>query len=196
MKGTSSMLTPLGFQQRIHYFTDTQTGALHEEVEKKDMAEMFMTNPDMMNGMMKQQLGGLGPQLALGAFVNYFFRGFILGKLPFSLSPKFRGMLQSGIDLPSLEVTYLSSLSYYMLLLFGSRGILTLFFQDVVNDAAMATQMQQQGMMMHPMLGGQDPQKEAQDALKAMDLLQHRWQCAGQEERATHILRSKLKQVV
>ena len=102
------------------------------------MAEMMMKNPDMMTGMMKQQLGGLGPQLLLGAFVNFFFRGFILGKLPFSLSPKFRGMLQSGIDLPSLDVSYLSSLSYYMLLLFGSRGILTLFFRDVVNDAAMA----------------------------------------------------------
>jgi ER membrane protein complex subunit 3 len=187
------MITPLGFQQRIHYFTDAQTGVLHEEVEKKDMAEMFMTNPDMMNGMMKQQLGGLGPQLALGAFVNYFFRGFILGKLPFPLSPKFRTMLQSGIDLPSLDVTYLSSLSYYMLLLFGSRGILTLFFQDVVNDAAMATQMQQQGMMMNPMMGGQDPQKQTQDALKAMDLLQHRWQYVGQEERAAQVLLSKLK---
>lgn len=191
MKGTSCMITPLGFQQRIHYFTDPNTGVLHEEVEKKDMAEMFMTNPDMMNSMMKQQLGGLGPQLALGAFVNYFFRGFILGKLPFSLSPKFRGMLQSGIDLPSLDVTYLSSLSYYMLLLFGSRGILTLFFKDVVNDAAMATQMQQQGMMMNPMMGGQDPKKQAQDALKAMDLLQHRWQCAGQEERAVRVLRQR-----
>eukprot|EP00889_Picochlorum_renovo_P002046 jgi/Picre1/29076/NNA_004469.t1 len=103
MKASSCMITPLGFQQRIQYFTDKEHGVLHEEIEKKDMAEMMMTNPDMMSGMMKQQLGGLGPQLALGAFVNYFFRGFILGKLPFSLSPKFRGMLQSGIDLPSLE---------------------------------------------------------------------------------------------
>ena len=190
MKATSCMLTPTGFQQRIRYFTDKDDGVLHEKVEKQDMAEVFMSNPDMMNSMMKQQLGGLGPQLALGAFVNYFFRGFILGKLPFSLSPKFRGMLQSGIDLPSLDVTYLSSLSYYMLLLFGSRGILTLFFKDVVNDAALAAQMQQKGMNNPMMMMGADPQKQIQDELKAMDLLQHRWQMQDAEVRALHILKS------
>ncbi|KAI8104654.1 hypothetical protein M9434_003207 [Picochlorum sp. BPE23] len=187
MKASSCMITPLGFQQRIQYFTDKEHGVLHEEIEKKDMAEMMMTNPDMMSGMMKQQLGGLGPQLALGAFVNYFFRGFILGKLPFSLSPKFRGMLQSGIDLPSLDVTYLSSLSYYMLLLFGSRGILTLFFKDVVNDAAMAAQMQQKGMMMNP--AAADPKKQFADEAKVMDLLQHRWNMEHVEKRAANVLR-------
>jgi hypothetical protein len=192
MKATSCMLTPTGFQQRIRYFTDKDDGVLHEKVEKQDMAEVFMSNPDMMNSMMKQQLGGLGPQLALGAFVNYFFRGFILGKLPFSLSPKFRGMLQSGIDLPSLDVTYLSSLSYYMLLLFGSRGILTLFFKDVVNDAALAAQMQQKGMNNPMMMMGADPQKQIQDELKAMDLLQHRWQMQDAEVRALHVLKKKI----
>lgn len=46
---------------------------------------------------MKQQLGGLLPQLALGALVNFFFSGFILGKTPFALSPRFRVMLQVGV---------------------------------------------------------------------------------------------------
>lgn len=192
LKTYSSFLTPTGFQQRIHYFTDKETGVLHETIEKKDMAEMMMTNPDMMTGMMKQQVAGLGPQLALGAFVNFFFRGFILGKLPFSLSPKFKGMLQSGIDLPTLDVSYLSSLSYYMLLLFGSRGILTLFFQDVVNDAAMAAQMQmqaQKGMMMNPAQA--DPQKAFQDEAKVLDLLQHKWRMQDSEARAYNILKQR-----
>ena len=33
-------------------------------------------------------------QIAMGAFVSYFFSGFILGKIPFPLSPSFRLMLQ------------------------------------------------------------------------------------------------------
>jgi hypothetical protein len=33
-------------------------------------------------------------QIAMGAFVNYFFSGFIMGKIPFPLSPSFRLMLQ------------------------------------------------------------------------------------------------------
>ncbi len=30
----------------------------------------------------------------MGTFVSYFFSGFILGKIPFPLSPSFRLMLQ------------------------------------------------------------------------------------------------------
>ena len=45
---------------------------------------------------MKQQLSALAPQLALGALVNFFFSGFILGRIPFALSPKFKVMLQVG----------------------------------------------------------------------------------------------------
>lgn len=163
------------------------------------MTEMLIANPDAMNGMMKQQLGGLGPQLALGAFVNYFFRGFVLGKLPFALSPKFRGMLQSGIDLPSLDVSYLSSLSYYMLLLFGSRGILTLFFKDVVNDAAMAQQMQMgmgSGMGGGGMMGGPDIGKQMEGEAKAMDLLQYKPWGAGAEARALSVLLEKRRREV
>jgi hypothetical protein len=153
-----------------------------EKVEKKNMQEMMMTNPEFMQGMMKQQLGGLLPQvrrrrrlhcrwrcrlckhlqhpasqptthplgpppatdparippvaptptalqLALGAMVNFFFSGFILGRIPFALSPKFRIMLQRGIDLPALDPSYFTSLSYYLLLLFGLRGVLTLLFR-------------------------------------------------------------------
>lgn len=34
--------------------------------------------------------------MALGVMVNFFFSGFILGKVPFALSPKFRVMLQAS----------------------------------------------------------------------------------------------------
>ena len=41
---------------------------------------------------------------------------------------------QRGVDLPSLDVTYFTSLSYYILLLFGLRGVFMLFFRDEVVD--------------------------------------------------------------
>lgn len=183
-------LTPSGFRQRLAFLVAPDTGALRQKMEKKDMTEAMMTNPDMAMGMMKQQLSGLGPQLALGAFVNFFFRGFILGKLPFSLSPKFRGMLQSGIDLPSLDVSYLSSLSYYMLLLFGSRGIMVLFFQDAaVNDAAMMAQMQAQSQMSFMNQASMDPQKAFTDERRAVELVHYQWRLEGAEERAIKVLK-------
>ena len=33
-------------------------------------------------------------QLAMGMVVNFFFSGFVLGKVPFALSPRFKLMLQ------------------------------------------------------------------------------------------------------
>ena len=38
-------------------------------------------------------------QIAMGTFVSYFFSGFILGKIPFPLSPSFRLMLQARLSL-------------------------------------------------------------------------------------------------
>lgn len=37
--------------------------------------------------------------------------------------------LQRGIDLPSLDPSYFTSLSYYILLLFGLRGVMMLMFR-------------------------------------------------------------------
>ena len=98
-----------------------------------------MTNPEAVTGMLKQSLGGIVPQVAMGAFVSFFFSGFILGRVPFPLSPSFRLMLQRGVDLPSLDVTYFTSHSYYILLLLGLRGAFMLAFREggVVDEAAM-----------------------------------------------------------
>lgn len=87
------------------------------------------------------------PQMGMGAFVNYFFSGFILGRVPFSLSPKFRPMLQRGIDLPALDPSYFTSLSFYIMALFGLGGVFRLMFaEDAINDAAQMAQMQMGGM--------------------------------------------------
>lgn len=47
--------------------------------------------------------------------------------------------------MPSLDVTYFTSLSYYILLLFGLRGVFTLWFQEETIDE---TQMYRQQMGM------------------------------------------------
>jgi hypothetical protein len=40
-----------------------QEGVLSQKAESRGMQEMMMTNPDFMQNMMKQQLGGLLPQV-------------------------------------------------------------------------------------------------------------------------------------
>ncbi|KAL4526013.1 hypothetical protein Ndes2437B_g07283 [Nannochloris sp. 'desiccata'] len=102
-------------------------------------------------------------------------------------------MLQSGIDLPSLDVSYLSSLSYYMLLLFGSRGVMTLFFQDAaVNDAAQMMQMQMQTQMGFMNPATMDPEKAYKAETQVLNLMQYRWRMEGSEQRAAALLQKKI----
>ena len=72
--------------------------------------------------MLKKNLNMIVPQMLTAAWVNFFFTGFVVGKVPFPLTQRFRGMLQRGIELQSLDVTYISSLSWYFLNFFGLRG--------------------------------------------------------------------------
>ncbi len=46
----------------------------------------------------------VGLQIAMGAFVSFFFSGFILGKVPFPLSPSFRIMLQVPYASSDVEI--------------------------------------------------------------------------------------------
>ena len=85
----------------------------------------------------------------MGTIVTFFFSGFVLGKVPFGLSPRFRPMLQRGVDLAALDVSYFTGLSYYILLLFSSQGPFSLAFADGTVDQA-AIMRQQMGMGMAP----------------------------------------------
>lgn len=47
-----------------------------------------------------------------------------LVKLPFPLTPRFKSMFQRGIEsLDGLDETYISSLSWYFVVLFGLMGV-------------------------------------------------------------------------
>lgn len=74
--------------------------------------------------------------------------------------------MQRGIDLPSLDVAYFTSLSYYMLLLFGLRGVMSLMFKE---DTIDETSLQKQQMTMGMGQMGQDPQKAFEQERAALD---------------------------
>ncbi len=78
----------------------------------------------------------------------------------------FMDCVQRGIDLPSLDVAYFTSLSYYMLLLFGLRGVMSLMFKE---DTIDETSLQKQQMTMGMGQMGQDPQKAFEQERAALD---------------------------
>ncbi|KAL6309718.1 transmembrane protein [Sparassis latifolia] len=85
-----------------------------------------LTDPAMMDGMMsamKTQMVMMVPQMVIMGWINFFFQGFVLIKLPFPLTLGFKSMLQRGVETPDMDVRWVSSLSWYFLNFFGLNGL-------------------------------------------------------------------------
>ncbi|KAG6335529.1 hypothetical protein ID866_3559 [Astraeus odoratus] len=85
-----------------------------------------LTDPAAMDSMMagmKTQMVMMVPQMIMMGWINFFFQGFVLIKLPFPLTLGFKSMLQRGIETPDMHVRWVSSLSWYFLNFFGLNGL-------------------------------------------------------------------------
>ena len=88
---------------------------------------------NMQSGMMDNFKGTLimmGTTIPAMTWINSFFAGFVLAKVPFSLTQQFRSMTQSGVDMPNLDVSYVSSVSFYFLIIFGLNQLQSLLIDD------------------------------------------------------------------
>ena len=68
-------------------------------------------------------------------FINYFFTGYIVGKVPFPLTQKFRDMLQRGVENVALDVKYVSALSLYFLTIFGFNSVYKMILSPDSDDS-------------------------------------------------------------
>ena len=115
------------FASRRMWHAGSEDGRLrHRRSKGTDAAAAaseFVRDPTTLTRAMSKNALGVVPQMLAGAWVNFFFQGFVVGRVPFALSQRFRGMLQRGVALRALDVTYVSSLSWYFLNLFGLGGV-------------------------------------------------------------------------
>jgi len=132
----------------------------------------------MMDGM-KQNLLMIVPNMLLMGWVSYFFAGFVLVKLPFPLSDRFKGMLQRGIAIRNLDASYVSSLSWYFLNMFGLRGVYALLLGTDANTGGedqFVQQMAGGGAAAAGALGGAPDHTATYKAEKnEVEILQHDW---------------------
>ncbi|GKY90377.1 hypothetical protein MPSEU_000011700 [Mayamaea pseudoterrestris] len=110
-------------------------------------------------GMMKGNMVFMVQNMVMMQGIQHFFSGFILLKVPFPLTLGFKSMFQRGIaELPDLESSYVSSISWYFLVMYGLRS----FFRLVIGDPPLEVKEQdflltQMGMQMpNPATAKQD----------------------------------------
>jgi hypothetical protein len=112
-----------------------------DEQEKENDDDGDMPNPFAAMEGMKGNMAFMVQNMVMMQAIQHFFSGFILLKVPFSLTMGFKQMFQRGLEgLSTLDTSYVSSVSWYFLVMFGLRG----FFRLAIGNPTLETQETQQ----------------------------------------------------
>ncbi|OAY76454.1 ER membrane protein complex subunit 3 [Ananas comosus] len=188
LRAAAGFIPAKAFRARRIYFTNEENGLLHvpKEQAQNAQAQMF-SDPNMAMDMMKKNLSMIIPQTLTFAWVNFFFSGFVAAKIPFPLTQRFRGMLQNGIDLSTVDVSYVSSRSWYFLNLFGLRAYSALSLVKKMVTVDDTQKMMQMGGF------GFDASRSLAAEKDSLDIIQHEWTLPKMEQRAEEVLRKLVK---
>ncbi|ETI26576.1 hypothetical protein G647_03354 [Cladophialophora carrionii CBS 160.54] len=188
-------ITTASFNRRKEYLVDGfHKGAfLKGGPESKDQgAANPMSDPAAMEGMMGMMKGNMAmmiPQTLIMSWINAFFAGFVILKLPFPLTIRFKSMLQSGVMTRDLDVRWVSSLSWYFLCLFGLQSVFIFILGNENAASQMAQQMAQMnpGANANPFGPGQEPHKMFQAEAENLEVVDHWSILDGAEDRLLQI---------
>lgn len=171
------------FRQRKAYFVKKDVGVLVKSPPKpKDPMEMLQGGGDPMAamGMMKNQMVFMLLQGLLAYWVSHLFSGFVVAKTPFPLGFQFKGMLQRGVDVHSLDPGYVSSLCWYMFVMMCSHSLAGLFQAlftkadvDMSDDPMMAMMGGMGGGMGMMPGGGPDMSKIYKQEQEGLEMIAH-----------------------
>ncbi|KAK9454189.1 integral membrane protein DUF106-domain-containing protein [Dipodascopsis uninucleata] len=147
-----------------------------------------LTDPNGMDNMMNMLKGNMVmfvPQTLLMSWINFFFSGFILMKLPFPLTIRFKSILQSGVATKDLDVRWVSSMSWYFLNLFGLRSVYDIILgsNNSANGSAMDMAGVNPAMMTQGLQPGQDIYKMHLSEAENIELAMHQYLLDDIEDR-------------
>jgi len=177
LKANHDWIPRTSFYRRKRFFNHKTDGKLKETREKINPMEAMANNP-MMSNMMMSNAAMVIPQIITMNLVNTFFFGFVMVRLPFPMSSPFKAMLQRGVNLADLDADYVSSLSWYLLNLFGLRGIFSLVLAGG-NAADEGKLMKQQMGQAGPQAGMEDMGALFKAASEDIEILHHEWKLNG-----------------
>ncbi|KAF9392330.1 ER membrane complex subunit 3 [Podila verticillata] len=188
LRAHGSHLPEQAFQARKSYLSEAfEKGTyLKEPIGNNKPKGNLMSDPayveTMMDGM-KKNIMNIVPQTVIMGWINFFFSGFVLIQLPFPLTIRFKSMLQRGIETQDMDVTWVSSLSWYFLNLFGLQSVFTLILgsghaADAMRDMQAMSTMGMgaaAGPQMGPTGQPQDMHKVFLGEKENLDLAEHEW---------------------
>lgn len=173
-------ISPESFRSRQNNLVGAfKTGVYLKDPEKKGQgAPNPMTDPAAMEGMMGMMKGNIAmivPQTLIMGWINTFFSGFVIIRLPFPLTIKFKSMLQAGVATKEMDPQWMSSISWYVLCIFGLQPVINYL---AGSDEASGQMAQQLGQM-SPTAGAQlfgpgiDADKQFQSEAENLAVLVH-----------------------
>merc|ERR1711950_25688 len=109
--------------------------------------------------------------VVVGGWINWHFSGFVTTKVPFPLTLRFKPMLQRGIELQSLDASWVSSVSWYFLNVFGLRSIYSLVLGE--DNAADQARAMQESMSMQATGMPQDSKAAFKAEWEALEVTEH-----------------------
>jgi len=161
------------FLMRRHFLNNEESGYFKLASKRPSQQPNPMTDPTMMTDMLKGNVTNVLPMLLIGGWINWTFSGFVTTKVPFPLTLRFKVMLQRGIELMSLDASWVSSASWYFLNVFGLRSIYTLVLGE--NNAADQTRVMQDQMSGAAMSMPPDPKQAFKAEWEALEIIEHQW---------------------
>lgn len=193
LRANCSSIPPSAFNSIKSHLSSSYVSGTYlkpKETEGKSDGESEAPNPldpaqlDGMMDMVKKQAVGFLPQTVLMYYINSFFSGFLLTRLPFPLTIRFKEMLQRGLlDVPDLDASWCSSISWFFLCSFGLNPVYRLLLGD---ENAASDLQQMQGPTAMPAMPGApqiDYKKLMRDERENLDIVEYKWVCEGVEDR-------------
>ena len=115
---------------------------------------------------MKGNMAAMVQNIVMMQGISHFFRGFVLVKVPFPLTRGFKQMFQRGLfDLTTLDTSYVSSVSWYFLVMFGLRAFFRLALGEPLQEEVEGNEIQKELGMDY---GGGGPPGNQFDAPKVL----------------------------
>jgi len=161
LRANGRYLTAEAIKNREKFFLAPDGGKLiADDIPAPDPSEALSKLGNMnMGGQMVMMV----TQMTMYTFINNFFPGFVIMKLPFPITERLRPLLQNGLSVPTLDVSYVTCLSWYFLVMFGMAPFVSLLASKL-SKADFSDVMLQQQMGM----GMQAKQPQQFDAKKAL----------------------------